>query len=181
MKQLTQSMEGSFNSSAQAAVDTNYFDISLEMKRIWTDRKLEGVYLYVEQAVSANKAKPYRQRVYHLQQIDKTHFTSTIYKIEPKENFIGAQNDLSKFEAVQPSDLEELKGCTINLEYNPKTKTFSGSTKDSECRNAWGKATYATSEVVIKPGEMLSWDRGWNDDDEHVWGAENGGYLFIRY
>lgn len=181
MNELTESMQGSFNSSSQAAIDTNYFDISLEMKRIWADKDLDGVYLYVEQAVTANKEKPYRQRVYHLEQVNKTQFTSTIYKIEPKEKFIGAHNDLSRFDGVLPTDLVELLGCAIDLIYDPKTKIFSGSTRGSSCKNAWGEATYATSEVIIQPGQMLSWDRGWNDDDEHVWGAENGGYIFIRY
>lgn len=27
---------------------------------------------------------------------------------------------------------------------------------------------------------MLSWDRGWNDAGEQVWGAEKGGYHFER-
>ena len=27
---------------------------------------------------------------------------------------------------------------------------------------------------------IVSWDRGWNDDGEQVWGAEISGYVFMR-
>jgi hypothetical protein len=27
---------------------------------------------------------------------------------------------------------------------------------------------------------MLSWDRGYNKDDKQVWGAEKGGYRFVK-
>jgi hypothetical protein len=27
---------------------------------------------------------------------------------------------------------------------------------------------------------MVSWDRGYNDEGEQVWGAEKGGYRFVK-
>jgi hypothetical protein len=27
---------------------------------------------------------------------------------------------------------------------------------------------------------MISWDQGWNDQGVQVWGAEKGGYEFLR-
>ena len=41
-------------------------------------------------------------------------------------------------------------------------------------------AAYATSEVTITENELISWDRGYNDKDEQVWGAEKGGYHFLK-
>lgn len=61
---LKSMMTGSFNSVEQAAVDSNYYDITLHMYPIWKDR--EGDWLYVEQSVTANQAKPYRQRIYFI-------------------------------------------------------------------------------------------------------------------
>ena len=71
-------MEGSFSSEKQSIKDTNYFDIRLQMKRIWKDRT-DGIWLYVEQAVSTAQQKPYRQRVYHVTQIGKNKFESAVY------------------------------------------------------------------------------------------------------
>ncbi|MFN0200091.1 MAG: CpcT/CpeT family chromophore lyase, partial [Bacteroidia bacterium] len=49
-----------------------------------------------------------------------------------------------------------------------------------ECPSALRGAKYATSEVVIEKKRIISWDRGFNAKDEHVWGAKNGGYEFVR-
>ena len=65
LETLVKYMQGGFTSAAQASVDTNYYDISLHMARIWTART-DGYWLYVEQAVTKMLDKPYRQRVYHV-------------------------------------------------------------------------------------------------------------------
>ena len=65
LPELAALMSGSFTSAEQAAADTNYFDISLRMYRIWPEQK-DKYWLYVEQAVTAMQERPYRQRVYEL-------------------------------------------------------------------------------------------------------------------
>jgi hypothetical protein len=39
-------------------------------------------------------------------------------------------------------------------------------------------ASYATSKVTIEEGLIISWDQGFNEEDEQVWGAVKGGYEF---
>jgi hypothetical protein len=33
---------------------------------------------------------------------------------------------------------------------------------------------------MLQEDMMVSWDRGWNADDKQVWGAEKGGYEFVK-
>lgn len=174
---LASYMQGSFTSIEQARSDTDYFEIELEMARFNTDAK-DGVWLYVEQATAAKKEKPYRQRVYHVQQVDENTFSSTIMSIKGGEFWYGSYKDPSALKALSMDSLEALPGCAITLTY--KDGEFVGSTDGRQCSNAWGKATYATSEVTISPGLMVSWDRGYNDAGEQVWGAEKGGYRFAK-
>ena len=61
-----------------------------------------------------------------------------------------------------------------------RNNAFVGATDDKACKNAWGKATYATSEVTLTPTEIRSWDRGYDADDVQVWGAVAGPYVFVR-
>ncbi len=63
---------------------------------------------------------------------------------------------------------------------NFENAVFKGETKKGACLNSWGKAAYATSEVEISKNQVISWDRGWNEKDEYVWGAEKAGYVFIK-
>lgn len=177
LEQLAQWMCGSYNSVDQAKKDTSYLEISLVMVRIWPERT-DGAWFYVEQAAMATLDKPYRQRVYHLEQMGVGQFRSSIYALPTPETFIGAQDRPEDFKKLEMKQLTKMPGCALMLEKS--TEGYAGSTKKGACLNQWGEALYATSEVSITPKQMVSWDRGWNGTDEQVWGAENGGYIFVK-
>jgi hypothetical protein len=177
LEALATNMVGSYSSAAQSAEDSTYLNIELEMVRIWPKRK-DGVWLYVEQAPATSKEKPYRQRVYHVQEVNDSTFTSDILAIKSGDALFGAYRGPLLLEQLRMDSRDVLNGCTITL--HRQGKNYVGSTEGRKCSNAWGKATYATSEVTILPGLMVSWDRGYNDAGEQVWGAEKGGYRFVK-
>lgn len=177
LEQLATTMAGSYTSAAQAKADTNYFEIELEMVRIWPKRR-DGVWFYVEQATAESKGKPYRQRVYHLQQLDDSTFTSSILSIKGGATWYGAYADPVKLAALPADSLVAMDGCAITL--HRRGSTYVGSTHERDCPNQRSAATYATSEVTLLPDRMISWDRGYNAQGEQVWGAEKGGYVFIK-
>lgn len=170
-------MEGSFNSHEQSVNDSDYFDVRLEMKRIWLNRE-DGYWFYVEQAISDYLDRPYRQRVYRLYE-STGKIASDIYELENSENFIGAHHDVSVFDSLNPADLIYRTGCTVYLEKFSDTE-FRGGTLDDNCISTLRGAAYATTEVVIKPDMMISWDRGFNSEGEQVWGTDKGGYRFQK-
>lgn len=170
-------MTGSFTSAKQAATDTAYLDISLEMARIWENQDA-GCWVYVEQAVTTAKNKPYRQRVYQLQIIDDSIFSSTVYSLPKASRFVGAYTDSVGMGALTPDSLTLLSGCDLRLVFDGEI--FSGKTGDSSCSNNWGDAAYATSRVIVSANQMKSWDQGWNQAGEQVWGAEKGPYIFDK-
>ena len=88
---LSNWLSGSFNSSNQAKQDRSYFNISLETRRVWSDRK-DGIWLYVEQALWSTKHKPYRQRIYHLEDLGDKQYVSHIYVLDSAELYINAYN-----------------------------------------------------------------------------------------
>ena len=75
LEQLAYTMAGSYTSAAQAQADSSYFEIELEMVRIWPKRR-DGAWFYVEQATAASMEKPYRQRVYHLREVNDSTLAS---------------------------------------------------------------------------------------------------------
>ncbi|MBK8340801.1 MAG: chromophore lyase CpcT/CpeT [Flavobacteriales bacterium] len=175
--QLAAMMIGSYTSAAQAKEDTSYFNIELEMVRIWPERT-DGCWLYVEQATADTKSKPYRQRVYQVRQLDDSTFTSDILSIQGGAKYYGAYADPRALAALSADSLVLLDGCTITL--HRRGDSYAGSTDGRRCPNKRGKATYATSEVVLTEGRMVSWDRGYDDSGTQVWGAEKGGYHFVK-
>jgi hypothetical protein len=57
---------------------------------------------------------------------------------------------------------------------------FEGSTLGRLCSSHLRGSTWASSEVVIGPDGLVSWDRGWDDDGAQKWGSVKAGYRFDR-
>ena len=178
--ELSAWMTGSFSSAAQAERDAkNYFDIRLETVRIWPQRA-DGIWLYVEQAAATRLDKPYRQRVYHVHARDDQTLASVVYTLpEDPLQYAGAWRTPAIFDELSPADLTEREGCAIILA-KQSDGSYSGSTHEKDCQSELRGASYATSDVVITPAMLKSWDRGYNQNDEQVWGATEGPYEFIK-
>lgn len=171
-------MTGSFSSAAQAASDPeNFYDISLIMEPIWLDRT-DGPWLYVEQAAADSLERPYRQRVYRLVQTDDF-VRSEVFELpgDPLE-YAGAHATPERFDRFGPADLSEREGCAITLAR--LGAGYTGSTADRTCGSTLGGASYATSEVTVTRDLLTSWDRGFDEEGQQVWGAELGPYRFVK-
>ena len=171
-------MTGSFDSSDQAVSDSSFFDISLHMYPIWPNDK-ESKWLYVEQAVSMQQDKPYRQRVYELIKGENGALISKVYTIQNQKDFIGAWKTPNSFGGLDNKNkVIQLKaGCEVYL-MPQDDGSYKGSTKEGTCPSTLRGASYATSEVEIKRGQLTSWDQGFDKDGNQVWGAVSGPYIF---
>ena len=177
LKLLSGYMAGTYSSEEQHLKDTaDYFDIRLEIIPIWKNRT-DGYWFYVEQAVAQSIDKPYRQRVYHLTELNSGKFSSVVYTMNDPSRFTHQAELLEKL--LSPDSLIEREGCAVILMKDGKDK-FVGSTEDKKCPSERSGATYAVSEVTIYPNELHSWDRGFDGEDKQVWGATKGGYIFIK-
>jgi hypothetical protein len=176
LQDLFSMMQGSFNSEIQAEVDSTYFNISLHMYPIWEDK---GNYLYVEQALNARQNKPYRQRIYEVTQLNDSIFSSAIYTIENDSLWIGKWKTPKAFDSLSLNHVTKKEGCEVLLK-RIDTDYFKGETGETSCESTLYGASYATSEVEILSDKIISWDRGFDDQGEHIWGAEKGGYIFNK-
>ena len=175
---LVDYMIGSFSSEEQAKIDTNYFNIELEMVQIWKDRT-DGPWLYIEQAAAETKDIPYRQRVYQIKQRDDGKIESIVYSIPDPLRFAGDHKKEFPLLRLTPDSLILRSGCEVIL-YRADDGYFKGGTIDKNCSSDLRGASYATSEVMIDKDKMITWDRGFDDNSNQVWGATNGGYIFKK-
>ena len=176
LQDLFSMMQGSYNSEIQAEVDSTYFNISLHMYPIWEDK---GHYLYVEQALNNKQDKPYRQRIYEVTQVNDSVFSSSVYTIENDSLWIGKWKTPKAFDSLSIKQVAKKEGCEVLLK-RIDSDYYKGKTGDKTCESTLYGASYATSEVEIFSDKIISWDRGFDDKDEHIWGAEKGGYIFNK-
>jgi hypothetical protein len=178
LEELAACLSGSFSSAAQAAQDTNFFDIRLHMARTWSGRT-DGIWLYVEQAMAGREARPYRQRVYRLTRAGDGALESAVYALPDPLRFAGAWSTPDPLAALSPDSLIPRTGCAIRL-VRSGPFAFTGSTAGRWCPSDLRGAAYATSEVSITSAGMVTWDRGFDSTGTQVWGATTGGYVFDR-
>ncbi|MEM9679104.1 MAG: chromophore lyase CpcT/CpeT [Bacteroidota bacterium] len=176
LAELFSIMKGSYNSEIQSKVDSSYFNISLHMYPIWEDK---GYFLYVEQAVNSAQDRPYRQRIYEVTRHSDSTFSSAIYALPVDSVWIGKWKTPKAFNSFSIKDIELKKGCEVILK-RMGPNHFMGETGNRTCESTLRGASYATSEVEILEDKIISWDRGFDANGEHVWGAEKGGYIFNK-
>jgi len=180
VERLAEWMGGSFSSGAQAAADPeNYLDVRLEMRRIWPER-IDGAWLYVEQAVASALDRPYRQRIYRVHDVAPGELRSEVFEL-PGDPLIyaGAFEDVRRLDALRPRELALRVGCEVHLR-RTGTDEFRGSTLGDGCASTLRGAAFATSHVVVTSSRIESWDRGFDHEGAQVWGATHGPYVFLE-
>jgi hypothetical protein len=186
LDRATMMMAGAFASTAQHQRDPeNFFDIRLRMTPIWPERTTDTQkWLYVEQAMASALDKPYRQRIYSVG-IGREAGTivSEVFELpggrEGALAYAGAWKTPEAFAAITPEQLDLREGCEVVLrEKSPGV--FEGGTNGAACTSTLRGAAYATSEVLMNANGLTTWDRGFDATGKHVWGAEKGGYEFVR-
>lgn len=177
LNELITIMQGNYSSEKQSVRDTSYFNISLRMVPIW---KNKGHYLYVEQSMFKKQEKPYRVRIYKITQLGENEFISEIHILKNEKDWIGKWKTPEAFEALSENEIELKKGCGVILKRIGKNK-FAGQTGDKTCPSELRGASFASSKVTVLENEIMSWDQGFDKDGKQVWGAEKGGYEFLKY
>jgi len=179
LMQLAEWMTGSFSSAEQHAADPdNYFDIRLHMVPIWQERE-DGPWLYVEQAAADRLGEPYRQRVYHLVLQQDGSIISHVFTLPGDAlRYAGSWKREAPLADLGPGDLELREGCSMIM--RREDGRFVGGTVGKGCKSTLRGAAYAASEATVTPSELISWDRGFNEAGEQVWGATGGGYVFKK-
>ena len=176
VRTLAERLTGTLTSAAQAERDPEYRTIQLQSCPVDAPG-LGATVLYVEQAVGTALDKPYRQRLYLLEEVDAQTVRSSIFTLADPEAAIGlcGRSERSSF---HPSEASLREGCEVDMAFDGST--FRGETAPEACPSSLRGATHASVAVTVTTEGLDSWDRGWDAAGQQVWGAEKGAYEFRR-
>ena len=122
--------------------------------------------------------RPYRQRVYELKKTSDGKLASYVYTLKQDSLFVGKWKDVMYFNKFGLSILDEREGCEVIL---AKTANgYEGSTQGDLCKSSLRGASYATSKVSMSANKITSWDQGFDESGNQVWGATKGPYEFVK-
>ena len=125
----------------------------------------------------SNASEPYRQRLYVIRDNGDGRVVSDVYLLYDAASAVGLcdRDEVAEF---TPAQVGLRQGCSVYL--TQEGDTFVGGTDGKSCRSTLRGATYAVSDVTLSATQILSWDRGYDAQDNQVWGAEAGPYEFLR-
>lgn len=169
---------GVFSSAAQAAADSRYDAVTWHIAEIWTDRDPEGRWLYTESRIDGSDA-PYLQRLSRVSLLPDGSLRSERYRLPDADRYVGAYDDVGRFEDLDTERLTRLEGCD-GIVVRAGRGRFEGGTVGKRCANDYKGASYAVSHSTTEDGRLVNWDRGFDANGELVWGPPAGGYRFER-
>ena len=171
-------MTGSFDNTAQAAREPSLPRLSLHACRIWPDRT-DGRWIYAEQSLLADPERPQRQQIRRLRIDGLGHLVSEVFAFRSGEKPpAGAWRNPETLDRIDPFLLLPLEGCTVHFTFD--ADCFRGETSGVGCEDARSGATYQTTELRVENQRISSWDRGYDETGDQVWGSKSGPFLFDR-
>ena len=169
-------MEGTFVSEKQSEENPEYYNITLNLAHIWEDR--EGRWVYAEYGVTNNGEHPYDQRIYKILESSGNTVSMESYELIEPADFIGKWQDPEAFDSITESELSLRKGCQVIFEKSDNT--YIGKTEGENCSRGLGKALYSVHHLRIGEDQIINWARGFDANDNLVWGKSEGGYILDK-
>lgn len=187
LKTLGKWMTGSWDTFAQVEqdeeADAKYKHIRalLHVVPIEFTQMKDGLAFYVENQDSANRPRPYRQRIYWLfRQNGK--ITLRIFRIKDDKEFINAHKNPGILKTLTFDRLTAEEGCDLTYEKVNKNLYKGKTAGGKSCKSTLRGATWTYSESEISPERWINLDQGFDDEGNHKWGPPPGtvGHIFKK-
>ncbi len=173
---------GVMDTSAQAAANPGAPNVRMttcEVRVENADTSLNtrpSVFLYQEQALSRNLAKPYRQRFLRIAPSgDRQSVESRAFRPPTPETLIGLC-DRPKIKRVISSS--RLGDVTCSVFLKPVGENYVGQTPREGCPTNYRGAVKITNTITLHQTGMDTEDRGFDEAGNLVWGAKEQSYQF---
>lgn len=171
-------LEGSFSTSVQAEMDSNYEALFMEACRLQIP-ELGSRVLYVEQTILGAANRVQSQKLYSIdEEGNRVAMRSFAMRPELEAALVGAC-DAPEAAEIDLAMVAKADACTLWITPEGEDQ-YGGGTVGTECTTPMDGVDYETAYIVVEPLGIELWERGWNSEDRQVWGPENGPYQFER-
>lgn len=173
---------GVMDTSAQAASNPGAPNVRMTTCKVrveTADTSLNtgpSVFLYQEQALSRNLAKPYRQRFLRIApSADGESVESRAFRPPTPEMLIGLCDRPKTKRVISSSNLGEVT-CSVFLK--PVGENYVGQTPPEGCPTNYRGAVKITNTITLHQTGMDTEDKGFDEAGNLVWGAKEQSYQF---
>ncbi len=167
---------GVMDTTTQAAKNPNKPSVRMTTCRVQVMEKPNAVYLYQEQALTSKLDRPYRQRLLLIQSAQTANTVeSRSFKPTDAPSLIGLCDHA---ETRRQIPLQQLGESVCSVFLKPTERGYTGETPPKGCPANLNGAVTITNTIILHEEGMDTWDRGFDERGNQVWGAENEGYQY---
>ncbi|MEW6492460.1 MAG: chromophore lyase CpcT/CpeT [Cyanobacteriota bacterium] len=173
---------GVMDTSAQAAANPGAANVRMTTCEVTVEnadtslKTRPSVFLYQEQALSRNLAKPYRQRFLRIApSADGESVESRSFRPPTPETLIGLCDRPKTRRVISSNNLGEVT-CSVFLK--PVGENYVGQTPPEGCPTNYRGAVKITNTITLHKTGMDTEDRGFDEAGNRVWGAKEQSYQF---
>lgn len=173
---------GMMSTYAQARANPKAPDVTMRTCKIAVENNeasknnSQAVFLYQEQAMSNNLAKPYRQRFLRIAPTaDNQSIESQSFKPPTPEAWIGFCSQPEAKRVVKLNDIGSAK-CSVFLKR--EGENYIGETPAEGCPSDYKGAVKVTNKIVLHKTGMDTLDRAFDAAGNQVWGSKGEPYQF---
>jgi hypothetical protein len=174
---VAKSLEGVMTTSVQVKNDAPEIQVQMTTCRVEVDKNKDSIFLYQEQGIVGSLDKPYRQRFLEIATSEESDNIVYSHSYKPDNLEQWTNFCISKAKTVSESSLGKLV-CTVTLK--PFLTVYSGTTPPEGCPANVRGAVSITNRIILHQDGMDTWDRGFDESGNQVWGAEDQAYRFRR-
>lgn len=136
----------------------------------------DAIFLYQEQALAQSLDKPYRQRFLRLApSANNRAIESQSLKPINSQSWIGFCNQPQEQRIVSISTIVDAN-CSVFL--LPVEDIYVGKTQPGGCPTNFRGAVTITNTIILHSEGMDTWDRGFDEQGNQIWGAQNEAYQY---
>lgn len=178
VKEVVKHLVGAMDTSAQATANPDAPNVRITtcLVQVKDDINSQGVFLYQEQALTKQLAKPYRQRFLRIAPTkNNLQVESMAFKPQVPQAWIGLCSKSEAKRVVQRRDFGA-SNCSVFLQATGKN--YIGETSPGGCASNFRGATRITNTIILHQTGMDTRDRGFDATGKQVWGAKDAPYQF---
>jgi hypothetical protein len=181
-------LAGEFDNQEQSLAEPAWF-VHLRLWHVPTGLFSEdSVTLFAEQANIVNLQQPYRQRIIRIRQVENTEFSLQVqyYALKNFSSWVGAGQNPSRLQKLNPEDLELLPGCILDVQVNEQSPGYlqfiAKPVANSICSfNYNGNTVQVSLGFEVTPEELKTYDKGIDSETGRAtWGAILGPYRYQK-
>ncbi|ERT05719.1 hypothetical protein M595_4327 [Lyngbya aestuarii BL J] len=137
-----------------------------------------AIFLYQEQAMTSNPQKPYRQRFLQISPSADGQKVESATFVPP--NLRALVNFCSQPESERLVTIEDIGDYRCSVFLQPAGSQYIGQTQPEGCPANYKGAVTITNRITLDAQSMETFDRGYDQKGNQIWGAEDQSYQYQR-